>query len=141
MYLMSELEENPIFLFQKEALARDCSIRAWCLSNKPSQAISSSCDFTSGKDKFSIIDQFDGRQPYLYEFSPTEECKSIEVEVIPTILLDSNMLGWLSSYIKTIQSLLRISVRVCENSWSLLSRETMITISLFIIWSLQFRMV
>ena len=100
MYLISELEENPIFLFQREALARDCSIRAWCLSNEPSQVISSSYDFNSGKYGFSIIDQFDGRQPYLYEFSPTEEYKSIEVEAIPTILLDSNMLGWLSGYIK-----------------------------------------
>ncbi|MEQ1532090.1 MAG: hypothetical protein HOO97_03235 [Sideroxydans sp.] len=69
----------------------------WEIAGSPyeSSALTKSKTFTSGKHALCIIDQFNGRQPYLIDekLSP-----SLQFKLIPTIILDSQVASALHSY-------------------------------------------
>jgi hypothetical protein len=96
-------------IFQEQAISwldyfnssKDESSKAWLLSHEASPCLSSTFDFESENFGISIIDIFDGRQPYLLNSSC---CKSFEkkqkhyVNYIPTVILDSQMLTYIRKY-------------------------------------------
>jgi hypothetical protein len=73
--------------------------KVWLLSPKPSRALDRTHDFTAGGFGISVIDQFAGRDPFLinHDFA----VKRVgTVCCIPTVVLDSHIVDYLTKYAK-----------------------------------------
>jgi hypothetical protein len=78
---------------------KDRSMKVWLRSEKLSRFISSTEDFESGKLGISIIDHFGGREPCLVNYDCVVK-GGTAVKLIPTIILDSHLVTYLTRYLK-----------------------------------------
>jgi hypothetical protein len=77
----------------------DRSTKVWLRSEKPSRFIAGTEDFESGKLGISIIDHFGGREPCLVNRNCVVQ-GGAAVNFIPTIILDSHLITYLTRYLK-----------------------------------------
>jgi hypothetical protein len=78
---------------------RNRSTKVWLRSEKPSRFISGTEDFESGKLGISIIDHFGGYEPCLVNYNCVVK-GGAAVNFIPTIILDSHLVTYLTRYLK-----------------------------------------
>lgn len=80
---------------------KDRTTKVWLLSDEPSPFFSSTHDFNAGSVSISILDQFNGRKPYLLNYKFLVKREQINIKFIPTIILDSNLINLLKGYINS----------------------------------------
>ena len=101
---------------------RDVSTKVWLLSGKPSPALDRTYDFDAGGFGISVIDQFDGKQLFLVDYDFAAR-RTGAVNFLPTLILDSNVVDYLTSYVnepsrlsddqyRATRSLLEFAVRL-----------------------------
>ena len=101
-------QEQAIFWLNYFQLSKGELSQVWLLSNSPSLYIPSTQDFESNKFGVSIIDQFDGRRPWLFNYRCSQllkDHKKYNVGTIGMIIFDSQMIGLLSAYMNNYDSM------------------------------------
>jgi hypothetical protein len=102
---MTNFQESLLFLIDYFERTQDSSRQVFILSDNPSPGLINIPSFNEGNENLYIIDQFNGRQPWLINLDSVSHIKrglTYDRGFIPTIILDSNILERLYKYINNI---------------------------------------
>lgn len=102
---MTNFQESLLFLIDYFERTQDSSRQVFILSDNPSPGLINIPSFNEGNENLYIIDQFNGRQPWLINLDSVSHIKrglTYYRVFIPTIILDSNILERLYKYINNI---------------------------------------